>query len=351
MKTANARRPNSVSLIAPAIRRLEEGGAVTLARAPEGYDAFVVAELTRALAKDGEQRAVDPRFRRAGQLARSSLHRRAELRSARDRSAVPSILGLPTLRSRLAQRRRISRSDDRAGAASQEPRRPGAAAHSRRLGQRADPAHTATCLSQVRCIRRCAGQQRADGRPHTLAGVERLRAREHSARRWRLRLARRHSRPLSAWRRGADPARFLRRYARIDPRLRSGDAALDHAIALARSRADERSASDNRIRSNVSVRATRRSSARPLRTTISTPPSAKAAARLASNIGYRCSTTSSTRSLTMSGVRRSCSTVAPTTRPTSVLRSSPTIMQHAARLTRKIPVRRTISRCRQRGFI
>ena len=44
--------------IAPAIGRLEEGGAVTLARAPEGYDAFVVAELTRALAKAGENRAV-----------------------------------------------------------------------------------------------------------------------------------------------------------------------------------------------------------------------------------------------------------------------------------------------------
>jgi transcription-repair coupling factor (superfamily II helicase) len=47
-----------VSPIAPAIGRLEEGGAVTLARAPEGYDAFVVAELTRALAKAGENRAV-----------------------------------------------------------------------------------------------------------------------------------------------------------------------------------------------------------------------------------------------------------------------------------------------------
>ena len=47
-----------MSPIAPAIGRLEEGGAVTLARAPEGYDAFVVAELTRALAKAGENRAV-----------------------------------------------------------------------------------------------------------------------------------------------------------------------------------------------------------------------------------------------------------------------------------------------------
>src|SRR5580692_4911304 len=72
MKTANARRPDSVSLIASAIRRLEEGGAVTLARAPEGYDAFVVAELTRALAKDGEQRAVTLAF-----VARDSLRAQA----------------------------------------------------------------------------------------------------------------------------------------------------------------------------------------------------------------------------------------------------------------------------------
>ena len=43
-----------MNLFAPAIRRLEDGGAVTLARAPEGYDAFVVADLTRALAKAGE---------------------------------------------------------------------------------------------------------------------------------------------------------------------------------------------------------------------------------------------------------------------------------------------------------
>src|SRR5208337_5497466 len=54
----DASRKVSVSLLSPAIRRLAEGGVVTLARAPEGYDAFVVAELTRALAKAGEGRAV-----------------------------------------------------------------------------------------------------------------------------------------------------------------------------------------------------------------------------------------------------------------------------------------------------
>src|SRR5580692_6124889 len=61
-----------MSLVAPAILRLKEGGAVTLARAPEGYDTFVVAELTRALAKDGEQRAVTLAF-----VARDGLRAQA----------------------------------------------------------------------------------------------------------------------------------------------------------------------------------------------------------------------------------------------------------------------------------
>ncbi len=43
--------------LSSAVRRLAEGGAVTLCRAPEGYDAFVVAELARALAAAGETRA------------------------------------------------------------------------------------------------------------------------------------------------------------------------------------------------------------------------------------------------------------------------------------------------------
>ena len=140
MKTANARRPDFVSLIAPAIRRLEEGGAVTLARAPEGYDAFVVAELTRALAKDGEQRAVTLAF-----VARDSLRAQAfidalSFAAPEIEALLSSVVGLPALRSRLAQRRCIGRADDRARAAGQEPRRRRAAAHSRRLGQCADAA-------------------------------------------------------------------------------------------------------------------------------------------------------------------------------------------------------------------
>jgi transcription-repair coupling factor (superfamily II helicase) len=61
-----------VTALAPAARRLAEGGAVTLARAPEGYDAFVVADLTRALAREGEQRAVTLVF-----VARDSLRAQA----------------------------------------------------------------------------------------------------------------------------------------------------------------------------------------------------------------------------------------------------------------------------------
>ena len=43
--------------LAPAVERLAAGAAVTLCRAPEGFDAFVVAELARGLARAGETRA------------------------------------------------------------------------------------------------------------------------------------------------------------------------------------------------------------------------------------------------------------------------------------------------------
>jgi len=65
---ANRPATGEPSLLAPAVRRLNEGGAVTLCRAPEGYDAFVVADLTRALATAGEARPVTLVF-----VARDSL--------------------------------------------------------------------------------------------------------------------------------------------------------------------------------------------------------------------------------------------------------------------------------------
>ncbi len=61
-----------MSSLAPAVRRLAEGGPVILGRAPEGYDAFLVAELTRALANAGERRAVTLVF-----VARDSVRAQA----------------------------------------------------------------------------------------------------------------------------------------------------------------------------------------------------------------------------------------------------------------------------------
>ena len=63
---------NRDTAVSVALRRLAEGGAVTLARAPEGYDAFVVADLTRALAAAGEKRAAALVF-----VARDSIRAQA----------------------------------------------------------------------------------------------------------------------------------------------------------------------------------------------------------------------------------------------------------------------------------
>ena len=55
-----------------AATRLRQPTAITLARAPEGFDAFVVADLVRALARDAENRAVALTF-----LARDSIRAQA----------------------------------------------------------------------------------------------------------------------------------------------------------------------------------------------------------------------------------------------------------------------------------
>jgi transcription-repair coupling factor (superfamily II helicase) len=61
-------------LLGQAVSRLAQGGAVTLASAPEGFDAFVVAEIALAFAKAGEDRAVALCFvARDGQRAQSFI--------------------------------------------------------------------------------------------------------------------------------------------------------------------------------------------------------------------------------------------------------------------------------------
>ena len=60
--------------LTPAIARLSQGGPITLGAAPEGFDAFVVADLTLALAKAGEGRAVAlSMIARDGQRAQSFI--------------------------------------------------------------------------------------------------------------------------------------------------------------------------------------------------------------------------------------------------------------------------------------
>ena len=292
-----------------AVRRLGEGGVVTLARAPEGFDAFVVADLARSLARGRRKAGRGAGLCRARRGARAKLHRRARLRGARDRSALPAVLGLPALRPRLAQRRHFRRADDGAGASRQEPRLGRAPARPRGLGQRADAARAAARLYGIRGAFRRAGQHGADGRHRPLARGQRLHPCEHGARRRRL-CARAAAFSISTRPALAAPIRLdffgdtLESIRAFDPETQR-----EHrAIALARPRADERGAAHDRVRSSAFVRATSPNSARPRRRRRSTRPSARADAPSASNTGCRCSTTSSTRSSTMSTARPSCST-------------------------------------------
>ena len=144
-----------------------------------------------------------------------------------------------------------------------------------------------------------------------VARRQRLCQGQHGARRRRLRGARRHSRSLSTGRAGADPARFLRRHAGIDPRLRSRDSAQHRSVARARSCPGQRSAADERddppLPPGLCERV-RRAAGAAMR---STRRSARADAPSASNIGCRCSTSAWTRCSIMSATRRSSSTRAP----------------------------------------
>ena len=67
-----------MNLLAPAARRLAEGGAVTLCRAPEGYDAFVVAESHAARSRRRAKRA---RSRSSSSPATASGRRPSSTRS------------------------------------------------------------------------------------------------------------------------------------------------------------------------------------------------------------------------------------------------------------------------------
>ena len=86
-----------MNFVDPIARRLGQGDAVTLARAPEGYDAFVIADLTRALAAAGETRAVTLVVVARDGMQGAEHHRRARLRRPRDRGPASPFVGLPAL--------------------------------------------------------------------------------------------------------------------------------------------------------------------------------------------------------------------------------------------------------------
>ena len=285
-----------MSLIAPAIRRLEEGGAVTLARAPEGYDAFVVAELTRALAKDGEQRAVTLAF-----VARDGLRAQAFIDALS--FAAPEIevadlagLGLPALRPRLAQRRHRRRERMTALARLARARGAvGAAAHSRRHGQCADAARAAARLHR--------GRAASPPRPATACRMDDL-ARWLEANGY-MRASTVRDIGDYASRGGIldlyppglpTPIRLdffgdtLESIRAFDPETQRSTAQLRSLDLVPMSEAQLTTETIRRFRQGYA-----REFGAPRPATIFTTPSAKAAARSASSIGCRCSTTSSTR--------------------------------------------------------
>ena len=195
MKTALA------DLTAFGERRLKAGAPLDIVNAPEGFDAFVLATLAKALARSGENRAAALGF-----VARDEARAKAfaESLAFADRDIGDpqfSRLGLPTLRPRFAERRRRRRAHDGAGAPRPDPRFDGTAPHCRAHRQRAAAARAAAGDDRRRSVVDRAGPCREDRAIDALAGVPRFFARQRRSRRRRLCRARRHSRPLRA-----DPA-------------------------------------------------------------------------------------------------------------------------------------------------
>ena len=147
-----------MTALASAARRLAEGGAVTLARAPEGFDAFVVADLTRALAKAGEARAVTLAF-----VARDSVRAQTFIDALGFAAPEIEALFLPSWDcqpyDRVSPNAAVSAERMTVLARlARTPRRGRAAAHPGRLGQRADPARPA---AEIRRLRRLLRRARA----------------------------------------------------------------------------------------------------------------------------------------------------------------------------------------------
>ena len=172
-------------------------------------------------------------------LAHGGARPRVRLLRARCRGFGISRLGLSALRPRFAASRRRRGAHDHVGAARAHQRARTAGDPARHRQRHA--AAGAAARDPVAAIARGRPRQcHRHGGHHRMVGAQRLQPRLDRARGRRICDPRRHRRSVRARHGRARAPRLFRRHARIDPRLRSGDAAHHRGIARAQPCADGR---------------------------------------------------------------------------------------------------------------
>ena len=149
----------------------------------------------------------------------------------------------------------------------------------------------------------------------------------------------------------AGAVRFLRRSARVDPQLRSGDPAQHRPVARSSISCRSRNSSSPPKPSGASAWAMWKRSARRRRTICSMRRSAKAAAMPAWSTGCRCSTRAWRRSSTTCPARRWCSNRWTRMPRASGSTRSRTTTRRACRRWRRATAARRTGRCRRIGSI
>ncbi len=183
---------------------------------------------------------------RAGKPTGADVPRRRGVCGARYRGARLSSLGLPGLRSRLAQCGGCGAAHDGAVAPGALPLLGREAAHPVDDRQRHPAARAAARQCRGRKLLGGPWQLGFDRRSRGLARSQRFPALRRRARHGRICGAGRHRRSLRTRHAASGAARLLRSYAGIDPLLRSGDAALGGSAPGARPRPNERGAAHDR---------------------------------------------------------------------------------------------------------
>ncbi len=330
--------------------RLEAGGAVTLSRAPEGYDAFVVAELARAFAAAGEQRGAALVF-----VARDAARAQAFIDALAFAAPEIEALYLPSWDcqpyDRVSPNPAVSA--ERMTALARLARSRGSRERPRvlvlyvnALTQRVPPlaylASAAFSAAPGNSVRMddLARWLEANGyaRASTVRDVG-----DYASRGGILDLY-----PPGA----PNPIRLdffgdtLELIRAFDPETQRTVGSLRALDLVPMSEAQLSTETIRRFRQLYAQEFGRRR-----RPTISTPPSAKAGGRSASSTGCRFSTKASTRSSIMSATRPSSSTRAPRRRLSVASNRSRIPTRRGARFTRKARGRRITSRCRPSASI